>query len=176
MLHQKLLRRARLFRALFLLLGTVGIAWATQRAGIELPQALCFFLGAVPVLWVFGWLFGFLFQARRAAKDVATSVGSTRWQAELEAATIVERVKLCLSEVGLQVSLGGGDGQARVVPWSRVKIERVSPQMLAVFLRDERGLALNEGLQVPRSAFSSDQSFDDFCLAMQRRVWEGERS
>ena len=172
-LRSKLVQQARVSRAIFVLLGALAIAWATQRAGIELPGALCFFFGALPVLWVGGWLFGFLFQARRAAKDVATTVGSTQWQGELEAATVVEKVKISMSSLGLHLSR---DAQSQVIGWSRVRMDRMGPGTLALYLGEETtGLALNEGLMVPRSAFSSDTTFDDFCLTMQRFIWEAQR-
>lgn len=169
----KLLQRARLSRAVFVIAGALAIAWATQRAGIELPMAICFFFGALPILWVGGWLFGFLFQARQAAKDVATTVGSTQWQGELAAVTVVEKVKLSMSSLGLHVTRGE---ESTVIDWNRVKMDRMGPGTLAVYLGEEKtGLALNEGMMVPRTAFSSDSSFDDFCLAMQRFIWEAQR-
>lgn len=171
-LQGKLVRRARLSRAIFVLLGAAAIAWGTQRAGIELPGALCFFFGALPLLWVGGWLFGFLFQARRAAKDVATTVGSTQWQGELQAATVVEKVRLSMSSLGLHVTR---DEASQVIGWGRVRMDRMGPGTLAVYLGEETGLALNEGLMVPRSAFGSDTAFDDFCLTMQRFIWEAQR-
>lgn len=173
-LRSKLVQRARLSRALFVLVGALGIAWATQRAGIELAGALCFFFGALPVLWVGGWLFGFLFQARSAAKDVATTVGSTQWQGELAAATVVEKVKLSMSSLGLHLTR---DQETQVIGWGRVRMERMGPASLAVYLGNEpTGLALNEALNVPRTAFGSDGAFDDFCLAMQRFIWEAQRN
>ena len=168
----KLLQRARVSRALFVLAGALAIAWGTQRAGIELPMAICFFFGALPVLWVGGWLFGFLFQARRAARDVATTVGSTKWQGELEAVTVVEKVKLSMSSLGLHLTR---DADSQVVGWKRVRIDRVGPATLAIYFGGEE-LALNEALVVPRAAFSSDTTFDDFCLAMQRFIWEAQRT
>ena len=171
--RSKVLQRARISRAVFVLAGALAIAWATQRAGIELPLAICFFFGTLPVLWVGGWLFGFLFQARRAAKDVATTVGSTQWQGELAAVTVVEKVKLSMSSLGLHVTRGE---ESQVVGWNRVKMDRMGPGTLALYLGEEKsGLALNEGLMVPRTAFASDTSFDDFCLAMQRFIWEAQR-
>lgn len=171
-LRARLLQRAQLSRAIFVLLGAAAIAWGTQRAGIGLAGAVCFFFGALPVLWVGGWLFGFLFQARRAARDVATTVGSTHWQGELEAATVVEKVKLSMSSLGLHLER---DGVSQVTGWPRVRMDRVGPETLALYLSEESGLALNEGLMVPRSAFPSDTAFDDFCLAMQRHLWEAQR-
>lgn len=172
-LRGKVLQRARISRAVFVLLGALAIAYGTQRAGIELPMAICFFFGTLPVLWVGGWLFGFLFQARRAAKDVAQKVGSTQWQGELAAFTVVEKVKLSMSPAGLHLTRGA---DSEVVDWARVKMDRMGPGTLAVYLGEEKsGLALNEGMMVPRTAFASDTSFDDFCLAMQRFIWEAQR-
>ena len=172
-LRGKLIQRARISRAVFVLMGALGIAWATERAGIALPAAICFFFGALPVLWVGGWLFGFLFQARRAAKDVATTVGSTQWQGELEAVTVIEKVKLSMSSLGLHVTR---DQDTKVIGWGRVRMERADPGSMALYLGEEPGgLALNEGLMVPRTAFGSDGRFDDFCLAMQRFIWEAQR-
>ena len=166
-------KQAQWSRAAFVLVGALGIAWGTQRAGIELPTALCFFFGALPVLWVGGWLFGFLFQARRAAKAVSLKVGSTQWQGELAAATVVEKVKLSMSALGLHITR---DQDTQVIGWPRVRMERVGPATLAVFMSEEpSGLAMNEGMMVPRTAFGSDTTFDDFCLAMQRFIWEAQR-
>lgn len=169
----KVLTGARISRGIFVLLGALAIAWATERAGIELPGAICFYFGALPVLWVGGWLFGFLFQARRAAKDVATTMGSTQWQGELSAATVVEKVKLSMTSLGLNITHGA---ETQVVGWPRVRMERMGPDGLVVFVnQDGGGLAMNEAMQVPRSAFSSDSAFDDFCLTMQRFIWEAQR-
>ena len=166
-------RQAQWSRAAFVLVGALGIAWATQRAGIELPTALCFFFGALPVLWVGGWLFGFLFQARRAAKEVSLKVGSTQWQGELASATVVEKVKLSMSTLGLHLTR---DETTQVIGWGRVRMERVGPETLAVLTSDApSGLAMNEGMMVPRTAFASDTAFDEFCLAMQRFIWESQR-
>ena len=166
-------RQAQWSRAVFVLVGALGIAWATERAGIALPGALCFFFGALPVLWVGGWLFGFLFQARRAAKAVAGKVGSTQWLGELAAVTVVEKVKLSMSAIGLHITR---DQDTQVIGWARVRMDRMGPATLAVFMNDEpSGLAMNEGMMVPRAAFGSDTAFDDFCLAMQRFIWESQR-
>lgn len=171
-LQSKILQRARLWRGLFVVAGAASIAWSTQRLGIALPGALCFFFGALPVLWVGGWVFGFFFHARRSARTVAQRVGSTQWQGELEAATVVEKVKLSMSSLGLHLTR---DGVAQVVGWGRVRMDRVDGQTLALFVAEDTGLALNEGLMVPRAAFPSDSAFDDFCLAMQRFIWEAQR-
>lgn len=172
-LRGKLMQRARISRAVFVLAGAAAIAWGTQRVGIELPMAVCFFFGALPILWVGGWLFGFLFQARRSAKDVATTVGSTQWQGELAASTVVEKVKLSMSSLGLHVTR---DADSTVIGWNRIRMDRMGPGTLAVYLGEEAtGLALNEGLMVPRAAFTSDTRFDDFCLTMQRLIWEAQR-
>ncbi len=171
-LQTRMMKRARAWRALFVVAGALAIAFGTQRAGIELPSALCLFFGALPVLWVGGWLFGFLFHARRAAKDVATTVGSTQWQGELAAATVVEKVKVAMSSLGLHLTR---DEASQVVGWGRVRMERVGPEALVIFFNEETGLAMNEGLMVPRSAFGSDTTFDDFCLSMQRFIWEAQR-
>jgi hypothetical protein len=52
---------------------------------------------------------------------------------------------------------------------------RMGPETLAVYVGEDTGLAMNEGLMVPRSAFASDTAFDDFCLQLQRHLWEAER-
>ncbi len=171
-LQVTMVKRARLWRASFVIAGAVGIAWVTQHLGIELPYAICLFFGALPVLWVGGWLFGFLFHARRTVKRVSTTVGSTQWQGELEAVTVIEKVKLSLTGSGLQLAR---DADRSVVPWARVRMERVGPETLMLYLGEATGLALNEGLMVPRSAFASDTAFDDFCLSMQRSIWEAQR-
>jgi hypothetical protein len=171
-LQSTIVQRARLWRVAFVVAGAASIAWSTQRLGIALPGALCFFFGALPVLWVGGWLFGFVVHARRSARTVAARVGSTKWQGELEAATVTEKVKLAMSSLGLHVTR---DGVSQVVGWPRVRMDRVDDQTLALFLAEDTGLALNEGLMVPRSAFASDAAFDDFCLAMQRFLWEAQR-
>lgn len=169
-LRRKLLRRARVSRGIFVLLGAVAIAWATQRAGFHLPMALCFFFGALPMLWVGGWLFGLLFQARRTAEHLAATETSTPRQGP-ETATVVEKVKLSMSSVGLHITR---DAQSQVIGWSHVRMNRIGPGGVAIFLAGETG-ALNDSLMVPHTAFSSDATFDDFCLTMQRFIWEAER-
>ncbi len=171
-LPAKVLRRARGWRLVFVVLGAAAIAFGTQRAGIELPYALCFFFGALPVLWVGGWVFGFFFTAQRSVKKVASTMGSTQWQQELAAATELEKVKLSMSTLGLHLTR---DGQSSVVGWNRVRMARMGPETLAVYVGEDTGLAMNEGLMVPRSAFASDTAFDDFCLQLQRHLWEAER-
>lgn len=166
-----LLTRARLTRGVFVVLGAAAIAFFTQRAGIGLEGALCLFLFALPALWVGGWLLGFLFSARRAARKVAEAVGSSAWQGELAAATMLEKVKLSADAPGLEVTRAEG---TQLVRWSSVRIERVGPETLAVSLGAEE-LALNESLMVPRAAFPSAEAFDEFCLTLQRFVWEAQR-
>lgn len=177
-LGQKMSRRARIWRFGFVIVGAGLIAFATQRAGMELQTGLCFFVAALPVLWVGGWLFGFLFSffvhARKAKGDVQVRVGSTNWQNELEKVTVIEKVKLLVKAEGLETIR---DGATELVAWSRVKMDRVDPQTLALFVRDDvSGLALNETLPVPRAAFSSDEAFDAFCLEVQKHVWEAQRT
>ncbi len=168
-----LLVRARLMRAAFVVVGAASIAFATQRAGIPLGGALCLFFVALPVLWVGGWIFGFLFQARRAARKLTQHVGSTKWQDELAAATVVERIKLSVNELGLSVTNSDG---TQLIGWNRVRIERLAAGSLAVFFHTQHeGLALNESLNVPGTAFSSTDAFDAFCLEMQRHVWNAQR-
>lgn len=164
-----LLVRTRLIRAGIVLLGAAGIAFATQRAGVELGGALCLFFAAMPILWVGGWLIGFLSQARRAARKLSQTVGSTQWQHELAAATELEKVKLALVDTGLSVTRNDA---TLLVGWQRVRIERVGPGALAVtFAHGER----HEQLALPVTAFASQDAFDAFCLAMQKHVWAAQR-
>lgn len=170
-------RRARLWRIGFLIVGAGVIAWATERAGMELKSGLCLFVVALPALWVGGWLFGFLFSffvhARRAKGDVQVQVGSTNWQNELASVTEIEKVKLLVRADGLETIR---NGVTELVAWSRVKMDRVDSKTLALFVRDDvSGLAMNETLPVPRAAFSSDEAFDAFCLEVQKHVWEAQR-
>lgn len=176
-LGQKMSARARVWRVGIVLLGAGAIAWLTQRAGLELRASLCFFLGALPILWVGGWLFGFLFtfavHARRArGRGVQVRVGSLGWQQELESVTFTERVKLSPHERGLDCVR---DGAHQLITWDRVRVERPDATTLALFLQEPGGLALNEALPVPRAAFASDEAFDAFCLEVQRHVWEAQR-
>ncbi len=166
-----LLARARLVRVVVVVLGAAAIAFFTQRVGIELTGALCLFLVALPVLWVGGWLLGFFSSARRAARQAVREEGSGRWQVALEHATITEKVKLSAASGGLLVTRSDG---AQLVPWREVRIERVNPGALAVYLASQ-SLAMNEGLLVPRAAFASPEAFDAFCLLLQRFVWEAQR-
>ena len=87
--------------------------------------------------------------------------------------TVIEKVKLLVRGDGLETIRDGGP--AELVPWSRVKMDRVDAKTLALFVRDASGLALNETLPVPRAAFSSDDAFDAFCLEVQKHVWEAQR-
>ncbi len=166
-----LLSKARITRGIFVVIGAAAIAFITQRAGISLGGALCLFLVALPALWVGGWLFGFLFSARRAAKRFARDVGSSGWQNELAAVTMLEKVKLSADAPGLEVTRTEG---TQLVQWKMVRIERVDADTLAVSLGLE-DLALNESLMVPRAAFPSAEAFDEFCLTVQRFVWEAQR-
>jgi hypothetical protein len=164
------------WRVVFLVAGAGLIAFATQRAGMELQTGLCLFVVALPLLWVGGWLWGFLFSfivhARKAKGEVQARIGSTSWQQELESVTVVEKVKLRVIAEGLECVR---DGAAELVAWSRVKMDRVDAKTLALFVRDESGLALNETLPVPRNAFASDEAFDAFCLEVQKHVWGAQR-
>lgn len=168
---RSLLSKARITRGVFVLIGAAAIAFITQRAGISLGGALCLFLFALPALWVGGWLMGFLFSARRAAKKFARDVGSSQWQGELAAVTMLEKVKLSADAPGLEVTRTEG---TQLVKWSSVRIERIGADTLAVSLGVE-DLALNESLMVPRAAFPSAEAFDEFCLALQKFVWESQR-
>ncbi|MFT3706532.1 MAG: hypothetical protein QM817_02580 [Archangium sp.] len=178
-LGQKMSRRARVWRVVFLIAGAATIAFATQRAGMELQTGLCLFVVALPLLWVGGWLWGFLFSfimhARKAkGGNLEARVGSTSWQQELESVTVIEKVKLVVQADGLHCVREGASPE--LVPWSRVKMDRVDAKTLALFVRDDvSGLALNETLPVPRSAFVSDEAFDAFCLEVQKHVWEAQR-
>ncbi len=165
-------RRAQLWRALFVVGGAAAIAWATQRAGIGLSEATCLFLGTLPVLWVSGWLFGFLFHGYRSAKRLRLSMGSQQWQKELEAASETEHIKLSVSAEGLRLTR---NQHVELIDWKRLNIARLGPNTLAVFLPHPHGLVSTETLNVPRSAFESDGSFDAFCIHLQRLIWEGQR-
>jgi len=168
---RQLVTKARITRGIFVVIGAAAIAFITQRAGISLGGALCLFLVALPSLWVGGWLFGFLFSARRVAKKFARDMGSSSWQGELAAVTMLEKVKLSADAPGLEVTRTEG---TQLVDWKTVRIERVDPDTLAVSLGVE-DLALNESLMVPRAAFASPEAFDEFCLALQKFVWEAQR-
>jgi len=170
--------RARIWRVVIVLLGAASIAWSTQRLGLEFGTSLCLFIGALPVLWVLGWLFGMavsmLWHVRRTKqKHLRVQVGSMNWQNELEQVTVVEKVKMAVTGEGLKLTR---DGAEQLVPWAAVKVDRVDAKTFAVFLLNEvSGLAMNEALPVPRSAFASDDSFDGFCLEVQKHVWEAQR-
>jgi hypothetical protein len=167
-------RGAQLSRALVVVGGAAGIAWATQRAGLALPGALCLFFGALPVLWVGGWLLGFLFQARRTAKQLSSEYGSMDWQQAAATATVPERVKLGVSDEGLEVTR---EGSRELIAWGRVSMNRAWPTGLVLFYGATEGSApLPDGLVVPCSAFPTGEGFDDFCAAVQRQLWAAERS
>lgn len=176
-LGKRMSRRAKIWRALFVVAGAAAIAWGTQRAGMELQAGLCFFLAALPVLWIGGWLFGFLFSffihARTAKGEIRARVGSMNWQQELEQNSVVEKVKMAVLVEGLELVR---DGQRQLVPWAAIKLDRIDARTMAVYLLNESsGLALNEALPVPRASFASDESFDAFCLQAQKHVWEAQR-
>lgn len=173
MLKARIGRGAQLSRALVVLGGAAAIAWATQRAGLALPEALCFFFAALPVLWVGGWLFGFLFQARRTARQLSSEYGSMAWQQAAAAATVREKVKLGVSAEGLAVTR---EGSRELIEWGRVSMNRAWPTGLTLFYAVAEGPApFPEGLVVPCSAFPTGEGFDDFCAAVQRQLWAAER-
>ena len=80
-------------------------------------------------------------------------------------------MKLSADAPGLEVTRTEG---TQLVRWKAVRIERISPETLAVSLGSEE-LALNESMMVPRAAFPSAEAFDEFCLTLQRFVWEAQR-
>jgi hypothetical protein len=176
-LGKRMSRRAKIWRGVFVVAGAAAIAFATQRAGMELQSGLCFFLAALPVLWVGGWLFGFLFSffvhARTAKGEIRAHVGSMNWQQELAQNSVVEKVKMTVLTEGLELLR---DADRQLVPWAAIKLDRVDAKTLAVYLLNESsGLAMNEALPVPRVSFASDEAFDAFCLEAQKHVWEAQR-
>jgi hypothetical protein len=56
--------------------------------------------------------------------------------------------------------------------WSAVSMNRLGPTLA---LRFSQPLGPGDHLEVPESAFLSPAVFDDFCLLIQRRLWEAER-
>jgi hypothetical protein len=142
------------------------VAFATQRAGVSLSGALCIFAGALPALWVMGWLSGALLHLRRTARQLG-EVGSTKWQAQVEAATRRSKVAFELLDTGLQVTREGS--AASLVGYPRVGMQRLGPEVLVVNVE-------GEAFQVPCAAFPSADEFDAFCLALQGHVWRAERN
>ena len=176
-LGQRMSSRAKLWRAVFVVTGAALIAFGSQRMGMELQGGLCLFIAALPILWVGGWLFGFLFSfmlhARKAKGHIQARVGSMNWQDELVKHSVMERVKMVVLADGLELHR---DAEKQVVPWAAIKLDRVDAKTVAVYLLNETsGLALNEAIPVPRSAFASDEAFDAFCLEAQKHVWEAQR-
>jgi hypothetical protein len=172
-LKKTVVRRAQISRALFVIAGALVIAWGTQRAGIELPQALCFFFGTLPVLWVGGWLAGAMFQARRTVRQATGRMGSTAWQREAQAATVQEQVKLTVSDEALVVKRDGVESRH---DWPAVHLNRLGPDQATLhFGAQSGGFMLEEALVVPSSVFPNPEAFDEFCLAIQRRLWAAQR-
>ncbi|MGV3624236.1 MAG: hypothetical protein ACO1OB_25685 [Archangium sp.] len=170
---KRLLNRARIVRAVIVLLGAASIAFGTQRAGIPLGGALCLFFGALPVLWIGGWLIGFITQARRAARKLNANVGSSEWQAKLKAATTIEKVKLSFNESGITVTR---HETTKLTGWNRVRIERINAGELAIHYQPEfADTSRPELLNLPSSAFPTTEAFDTFCLEMQKLVWAAQR-
>lgn len=170
---KRLLDRARVVRAVIVLVGAAALAFGTQRAGIPLGGALCLFFAALPVLWVGGWLVGFFTQAKRAARKLSSDVGSSAWQEKLKAATTIEKVKLSFNESGLTVTR---HGEERLTGWNRVRIERINAGELAIHYHPAfADFSRPEVLSLPSTAFASTEAFDEFCLAMQKFVWSAQR-
>jgi hypothetical protein len=164
-LHKRAAGRAKLWRWVFVILGAASVAFMTQRAGVELPLALCPFLGVLPVLWVGGWVFGYGVHTIRRAREGVIEIGSTKWQQELEGTLVLERVTLSLTREAMVLKR---DEIVSSVDWKQVRFNRFGHQELAI--------VWNEGamLTVPRTAFTSDEAFDDFCLTLQGFIWAAE--
>lgn len=174
-LQRKILWRAQLTRALFVLAGALALAWGTTQAGIALPNALCLFFGALPVLWVGGWFFGFVLQSRRTALQVVRTSQGTEVRIGNQPATVAERVKLSVAKSGLVLTRGG---QAQPLDWKQVHVARTGPEQLLVHLghaQQVSALQFQEVLAVPASAFASADAFDEFCLTMLRHSWAAQR-
>lgn len=175
-LGRKMSRRAKIWRAVIVVLGAAAIAWGSQRLGLQFEGGLCLFLAALPVLWVGGWLFGFLFSfataARKANGEIRARVGSLDWQHELAQASVMEKVSMTVLADGLELVR---DGERQLVPWGALKVDRVDSNTLLVFLLNESsGLAMNAALPVPSSAFASKTEWDEFCVEVQKQVWAAQ--
>ncbi|MEW5740586.1 MAG: hypothetical protein AB1938_16780 [Myxococcota bacterium] len=164
-----LTRRIRIVRAVFVIAGALGIAFATERSGVALGAALCVFLGALPLLWVVGWLAGVLLTTRRLAVQTSKALEGLDLQAELAKHQRVERVRLELRDDGLWLERKGvGEDESRSIDWRKVGFTRRGPQSAVVFVGPQ------DFLEIPSAAFPDAAAFDAFCLALQARVWRAE--
>jgi hypothetical protein len=166
-LARQLAGRIRVTRWVVLLAGAAAVAYATQRSGVSLWGALCIFGGALPVLWVAGWLTGAGLHMRRTVKQFEAQLDSGALQGQVEAGGEKEHVAFELLEGGLQVTRAGRS--PTLVGFQRVGMQRLGPEVLVVNVE-------GEPFQVPRAAFPDAGAFDAFCLALQGRVWNAERS
>lgn len=160
-----LTKRIKVVRAAIVALGALGIAFATQRAGVSLGSALCVFLGVLPVLWIAGWLAGVVFTTRRLAVKTSKALQGMDLQAELSKHQRVERVRLELREDALWLERRGVEDESRSVAWGQVGFTRRGPQSAVVFVGPQ------DFLEIPSAAFPDAAAFDAFCLALQARVW-----
>ncbi len=158
-------RRIVAVRSVVLLLGSLGLAFATQRSGLSLGGALCLFLGTLPVLWVMGSFAGALLNARRMVASAERLQGS--------ATRSIEHVTLELTDTHLRVRRVVGEATHDIAFALRdVRMHRLGTDVLIVTLT--QGTTL-EHLQVPVSAFLNSGEFDAFCLELQGALWSSER-
>lgn len=161
--------KAKIWRWVFVVVGAAIVAFVTQRSGLSLPLALCPFFGVLPVLWVGGWLFGYRLHLVRAAQAGEIEMGSTQWKHELESVLVPERVKIAISREAMIVTR---DDVVASAAWKHVQFKRFGVQEIAIFFGPGDA---PQAVSVPRTAFTSDAAFDDFCLTMQGFIWEAER-
>lgn len=159
-------QRMLIARAVVVVLGAAGLAWATQRLGMPVVAGLCVFFAALPVLWLIGFLAGALLTVRSMAGAVREAA-----QAPGAPGPVVEKIGLEVGEEGLTVTRKRGAEAAQIeqAPWHAVHLNRPAPDV-AVLL-----LGAGQALQVPASAFGDAAAFDSFCLKLQERIWAAQR-
>jgi hypothetical protein len=166
-LGEKMRRRMMLVRAIIVVAGAAGLAYATQRLGMPVAAGLCVFLGALPILWIIGFFAG-----------AFLSLGTLRGVVK-EAAENPERITAYKEQVALEVGEQaltvkrhryGADASIDQIAWNMVQLIRQGGSIAVLHY----GGGLH--VQLPASAFPDAAAFDAFCLAVQERIWAAQRS
>lgn len=152
--------------------GAMVIAAGSARYGVPLAGALCAFVGFLPILWGLGWLVAGVFFVRRMQGEFREKLDLGKVIEDARASLVSERIAVRLSESGLGLRRVIADQAERteLVAWSRVQMNRLGTEGVILTL-DAR-----EQLTVPASVFGGPETFDAFCLELQRHIWAAERA
>lgn len=159
-------KRMTIVRAVVVVVGAAGLAWATQRLGMPVVAGLCVFFAALPVLWLVGFFAGALLTVRSMAGAVREAALDRGPRDDL-----VEKIGLEVGEEALTVTRKRGTEAAQIeqAPWSAVHLNRPAPELAMLML------GAGQAIQVPASAFADAAAFDAFCLKVQERIWAAQR-